>query len=105
MKRRPPRSTLFPYTTLFRSALADGAGDVFDIDGERAVFAERRRDLADTIAHAAKFGAGVESFAVAQGFGGRQQLDGGDVLTVLHDGAQLEGSGHAHGNMVLLAAG
>src|SRR3712207_7972809 len=31
MIRRPPRSTLFPYTTLFRShdahAVADGAGD------------------------------------------------------------------------------
>src|SRR5256885_12754447 len=26
MIRRPPRSTLFPYTTLFRSALAPGAG-------------------------------------------------------------------------------
>src|SRR3712207_8623132 len=26
MIRRPPRSTLFPYTTLFRSALADGDG-------------------------------------------------------------------------------
>src|SRR3712207_7265955 len=25
MIRRPPRSTLFPYTTLFRSVLADGA--------------------------------------------------------------------------------
>src|SRR5256885_12720424 len=25
MIRRPPRSTLFPYTTLFRSAAADGA--------------------------------------------------------------------------------
>src|SRR5947199_5274832 len=24
MRRRPPRSTLFPYTTLFRSLLADG---------------------------------------------------------------------------------
>src|SRR2546428_8518723 len=27
MIRRPPRSTLFPYTTLFRSALADGLAD------------------------------------------------------------------------------
>src|SRR3712207_8594814 len=27
MIRRPPRSTLFPYTTLFRSALADDCGD------------------------------------------------------------------------------
>src|SRR5438034_7445201 len=26
MLRRPPRSTLFPYTTLFRSALGQGAG-------------------------------------------------------------------------------
>src|SRR3712207_8875816 len=26
MIRRPPRSTLFPYTTLFRSAAASGAG-------------------------------------------------------------------------------
>src|SRR5258706_3653171 len=27
MIRRPPRSTLFPYTTLFRSLLANGAPD------------------------------------------------------------------------------
>src|SRR3989442_9044436 len=27
MIRRPPRSTLFPYTTLFRSVLPRGAGD------------------------------------------------------------------------------
>src|SRR5688572_32071905 len=28
MIRRPPRSTLFPYTTLFRSCASDGPGDV-----------------------------------------------------------------------------
>src|SRR5205814_5433806 len=37
--RRPPRSTLFPYTTLFRSGAADGdgatEGDGRDIDVER----------------------------------------------------------------------
>src|SRR2546427_9021094 len=32
MIRRPPRSTLFPYTTLFRSAGHDDDG-VFEIDG------------------------------------------------------------------------
>src|SRR5438874_7198884 len=35
MIRRPPRSTLFPYTTLFRSdvkQLTDGAWDVSDFD-------------------------------------------------------------------------
>src|SRR3712207_7872617 len=30
MIRRPPRSTLFPYTTLFRSDLQDPAGDVVE---------------------------------------------------------------------------
>src|SRR2546422_2276794 len=40
MIRRPPRSTLFPYTTLFRS---DGATD----DGDDAVGFARR----DTVAH------------------------------------------------------
>src|SRR5258708_9150709 len=34
MIRRPPRSTLFPYTTLFRSRLAD-----FDWGMTRAIFA------------------------------------------------------------------
>src|SRR3712207_1424902 len=32
MIRRPPRSTLFPYTTLFRSALRKGAKEVLAID-------------------------------------------------------------------------
>src|SRR5258708_32873856 len=31
MIRRPPRSTLFPYTTLFRSALRGGMGTVTEI--------------------------------------------------------------------------
>src|SRR5688572_30914918 len=35
MIRRPPRSTLFPYTTLFRSQLAERAGDDFPMDDVR----------------------------------------------------------------------
>src|SRR5256885_15745459 len=31
MIRRPPRSTLFPYTTLFRSAGQPGAGDLLQL--------------------------------------------------------------------------
>src|SRR5687768_18052238 len=38
MIRRPPRSTLFPYTTLFRSAVFDGPDARRDV-----VPAERRR--------------------------------------------------------------
>src|SRR5258707_8608391 len=32
MIRRPPRSTLFPYTTLFRSWIRHKASDVADVD-------------------------------------------------------------------------
>src|SRR5438093_8037667 len=35
MIRRPPRSTLFPYTTLFRSHLVDLLGRHRTVDGER----------------------------------------------------------------------
>src|SRR5256884_857678 len=31
MIRRPPRSTLFPYTTLFRSTNGDGVADVREV--------------------------------------------------------------------------
>src|SRR2546430_9585297 len=43
MIRRPPRSTLFPYTTLFRSSMADllvrRAGRVFghEVEGQAAI--------------------------------------------------------------------
>src|SRR5690349_23766417 len=58
MIRRPPRSTLFPYTTLFRSALQDAAVGQLDLvrcscnrlafvvyepDFQRAVRGRRRR--------------------------------------------------------------
>src|SRR5256885_16749134 len=43
MIRRPPRSTLFPYTTLFRSALTFGVllltgGKLADLFGRRLIF-------------------------------------------------------------------
>src|SRR2546422_7880545 len=37
MIRRPPRSTLFPYTTLFRSLLTETAGGFFPRFGFRAI--------------------------------------------------------------------
>src|SRR3712207_7359819 len=36
MIRRPPRSTLFPYTTLFRSQRGRRLADRLDVPGERA---------------------------------------------------------------------
>src|SRR3712207_7753726 len=37
MIRRPPRSTLFPYTTLFRSDLVERAADVAQLEHEQRV--------------------------------------------------------------------
>src|SRR5687767_15734468 len=51
MIRRPPRSTLFPYTTLFRSRDDTGAGN-----GHHCVH-ERRREILD---HGGSLGWGVE---------------------------------------------
>src|SRR2546427_9977185 len=49
MIRRPPRSTLFPYTTLFRSRRAAGAGE----RGRRGVMRHRAkgRQLSRTASH------------------------------------------------------
>src|SRR3712207_8667183 len=46
MIRRPPRSTLFPYTTLFRSLVADPqAGAVVGERGERVDAGARRPEI------------------------------------------------------------
>src|SRR3712207_7480003 len=47
MIRRPPRSTLFPYTTLFRSAIPAGAhilavADAVDVMTRRTAYSEGR---------------------------------------------------------------
>src|SRR2546427_5648950 len=43
MIRRPPRSTLFPYTTLFRSVRACAAGDLGAAPGEERVAEQEDR--------------------------------------------------------------
>src|SRR5256885_11738880 len=60
MIRRPPRSPLFPYTTLFRSAIAKrfelgGAGDARHAGRGRAVSAERVGCAVRTIARGPGF--------------------------------------------------
>src|SRR2546425_9511728 len=49
MIRRPPRSTLFPYTTLFRSYAAQFAGPAFGIPGTRRLAGVHGRPLIGTI--------------------------------------------------------
>src|SRR5260221_1115368 len=49
MIRRPPRSTLFPYTTLFRSLLRQfHLDDVMDQKVSQLAYGKRRRDLQQT---------------------------------------------------------
>src|SRR5438445_8184671 len=44
MLRRPPRSTLFPYTTLFRSRLILAEGEPVTDHGPRGLLGDRRFD-------------------------------------------------------------
>src|SRR2546422_3171298 len=45
MIRRPPRSTLFPYTTLFRSLVTDAGTPAVSDPGAELVAAARARDV------------------------------------------------------------
>src|SRR3712207_8316944 len=49
MIRRPPRSTLFPYTTLFRSGRAGAGGAVMRLGADQTTRAERRVRLAGLV--------------------------------------------------------
>src|SRR2546426_506314 len=51
MIRRPPRSTLFPYTTLFRSQYRDSQTGWFDLAGFAAEEHAARRALVHSIAY------------------------------------------------------
>src|SRR3712207_6865180 len=46
MIRRPPRSTLFPYTTLFRSGEGVASSPVVGVHGPRVVVAQVNGDVA-----------------------------------------------------------
>src|SRR3712207_8439239 len=52
MIRRPPRSTLFPYTTLFRSALAEYVSTVSEAYIGNRVVADLRIGMFEALAHA-----------------------------------------------------
>src|SRR3712207_8188288 len=50
MIRRPPRSTLFPYTTLFRSVLADEVRSTDDLDLPAKKEKPGKEELANAVA-------------------------------------------------------
>src|SRR5256885_9820690 len=65
MIRRPPRSTLFPYTTLFRSVGFDIAcgNAAIRTDRNTARLAPHRAELADAIQNTISFGVGRKNRA------------------------------------------
>src|SRR3712207_9493407 len=65
MIRRPPRSTLFPYTTLFRSILAmlvlpDGHVYAYEIDERLAAMAKRHLEAFREVIVRAQSGIGAD---------------------------------------------
>src|SRR2546430_17457225 len=91
MIRRPPRSTLFPYTTLFRSVLAGmrhGRGDPVEVLDELerhlGVFwiAQRQLggDLEHVLAEERHPGGAVGLFQVTAGRQGRAAVEHTDVV-------------------------
>src|SRR5256885_8556492 len=73
MIRRPPRSTLFPYTTLFRSAMRDGRGH------DVAVMFIEPPGL-DLVGNAGHPGAAGLHHALGQARGAARELDGLDGI-------------------------
>src|SRR2546429_7180169 len=64
MIRRPPRSTLFPYTTLFRSPLADARGEIAYAASFIEWFAEEGKRVEDRKSTRLNSSHGYISYAV-----------------------------------------
>src|SRR5258708_20320661 len=74
MIRRPPRSTLFPYTTLFRSLIGVDAG-AFWSQMQAAV--DLRNDIMNGVIKSAVFGVAVTWIAVFEGYDAPPTARGG----------------------------
>src|SRR3990172_5797815 len=76
MIRRPPRSTLFPYTTLFRSS--DGTGGRGGPAGVLRLVADRKLGVEQRVLEAVRAGAGGPGLAATDPEGERPVLRGSD---------------------------
>src|SRR3712207_7122729 len=75
MIRRPPRSTLFPYTTLFRSVVDDGGGAVLLDRVAHEVVGDLEAAVAQVVGDAAREAG--DRRAVEDRHGGVRGRDGG----------------------------
>src|ERR1039458_5519340 len=75
MTRRPPRSTLFPYTTLFRSVGSElvAAGLLDDLGSERCICIRAKRDRKSTRLNSSHLGISYAFFSLKKKQGGNLQ--------------------------------
>src|SRR5690348_18096653 len=82
MLPRPPRSTLFPYTTLFRSALRDRPS--LDFGEESEVFSIERVGWLIRLRWLALFGIGVAAALAAAGAFPRSEEHTSELQSPVH---------------------
>src|SRR2546422_10723398 len=92
MIRRPPRSTLFPYTTLFRSGVVDVVvevvvreEEVVHLRGPQAGLDELVRGRRAAVEHGEPAAAEVEDVRGAKAIGGRRRRGGGQDIQSSHE--------------------
>src|SRR2546430_12706964 len=96
MIRRPPRSTLFPYTTLFRSAVDAGEPDRPQPGQVGVVVADQREPAGHVDVHlrGGRLGADARQVVDGEDSGGRlgaaEQPNGGAVAAVLGEVRPLD---------------
>src|ERR1035441_9280136 len=97
MTRRPPRSTLFPYTTLFRSEVERGGQGANEIGvGAGGVAAQVVVDVEDTEGQIPAEGEVAEDVEEADGIGAAGDGDG-DAVAGREHAMALDGMGDAGG--------
>src|SRR5687767_6684389 len=108
--RRPPRSTLFPYTTLFRSVVFGAGGD--RDRGKRPLMGKVAADLADVVVVTSDNPRGEEPLAiiqdVLQGTGTNVEIDPDRRSAIRHvlaratpgDVVVIAGKGHEQGQEI-----
>src|SRR3989475_4687183 len=95
MIRRPPRSTLFPYTTLFRSVLVLARGEVVDAGPGRNCGRQRAVIVAAGVIHIPVQVRGIEALLA-------EPLRHRDLVERRGPGSQVDGNGELGRGVELL---
>src|SRR2546426_12568542 len=105
MIRRPPRSTLFPYTTLFRSGLPPGVLNVLTGDGRTGELIVNHADI-DKIAFTGSTEVGRIIRKATAGSGKRLSLElGGESPFIVFDDADLDSGVEGGGDAIWVNQG